>query len=222
MGSGDLPNTTPITMANGSTIQTLYKNDSTFTLGAAQTLKVNGTANISGYFASQGTIELSVNKSGGTITADNIVIASPYTVTYGGTLYLELSGDPLGGSDEIQLFTADSYASGSAFSTIVPATPGPGRAWDTSTLTTDGKLRVTSTLPTTPTTITTTVVGGGTELKLEWPVSYTGWALQGQTNAVGTGITANWHFVPGSDQVNTMTMPIDPANGTVFFRMYLP
>ena len=59
-------------------------------------------------------------------------------------------------------------------------------------------------------------------MKLEWPLSYTGWALQGQTNAAGVGLTTNWHYVPGSDQVNTVTIPIDPANGTVFFRMFLP
>ncbi|MDD1750246.1 MAG: hypothetical protein LUO89_10270 [Methanothrix sp.] len=222
VGSGDIPNTTPIQMANGSSIESRYKNDSTFTLGAAQTLKADGTANIGGNFVSLGTISLSVSKSGGTINADNISIATSYAVTYGGTLNLELSGDPLGSSDEIKLFTADSYASGSAFTTIVPATPGPGRTWNTSTLTTDGTLRIDSTLPTAPTTITTTVVGGGTQLKVEWPTSYTGWALQAQTNAAGVGLTTNWHYVPGSDTTNVLYLPIDPANGSAFFRMVYP
>ena len=163
---------------------------------------------------------LSVSKSGGIITADNISIPDGYSVTYGGTLSLELSGDPLGASDEISLFTAPVYSG--SFSSILPPTPGPGRTWNTSTLTTDGKLRITSTLPTTPTTLTATVVAGGTELKLEWPANYTGWAVQGQTNAPGVGITTNWHFVPGSDQINTVNIPIDPANGAVFFRMVLP
>jgi len=220
VGSGDIPYSTPIQMANGSSIESRYKYDSTFTLGAAQTLIADGTVNIGGSFASLGTISLKVSKSGGTISADNIVIASGYSVAYGGTLYLDLSGDPLGGSDEIKLFTADSYSG--SFSSIVPTTPGPGRTWDTSTLTTDGKLRVNSTLPTTPTTMTAAVVSGGTELQLGWPVGYTGWALQGQTNASGVGITTDWHYVPGSDQVNTVTIPIDPANSSVFFRMVLP
>jgi len=222
VGSGDIPNTTPIEFVNGTAIDARYKSDSTLTLQAAQTLKGNGTFHINGNFVSQGTIELKVNKSGGTITTDHITSDSPYVITYGGTLYLDLSGDPLGGSDELPLFTADSYGSGSAFSTIVPTTPGPGRTWDTSTLTTDGTLRITSTLPTTPTAITATVVAGGTELQLGWPSGYTGWALQGQTNAVGTGITSDWHYVPGSDQANSVNIPIDPANGSVFFRLVLP
>ncbi|HOX57244.1 MAG TPA: hypothetical protein P5205_11415 [Candidatus Paceibacterota bacterium] len=222
LGDSGLPNSTPIEMGNGSSLDLSTKADNTFTLGAAQTLKANGTAHINGNFINQGTISLKVSKSGGTVTADNLTVDPGYSLTYGGTLVLELSGDPLGGSDEIKLFTADSYAPGSAFSAIVPATPGPGRTWDTSTLTTDGKLRITSTLPTTPTTVTPTVVGGGTSLKLDWPVGYTGWALQGQTNAAGTGITTDWHYVPGSDQVSTMTIPIDAANGSVFFRLVLP
>jgi autotransporter-associated beta strand protein len=221
LGDNGLPNSTPIEMGNGSTIDLINKTDHTFTLGAGQTLKADGEAHINGNFVNNGTLLLKVRKIDGVVTSDSIKIESGYTVTYGGTLYLELSGDPLGGSDEIKLFTADPGKYSGSFS-IVPTTPGPGRTWNTSTLTTDGKLRINSTLPTTPTTLTATVVAGGTELKLEWPLSYTGWALQGQTNAPGAGLTTNWHYLPGSDQVNTVNIPIDPANGSVFFRMVYP
>jgi hypothetical protein len=220
LGNSGLPNSTPIEMGDGSSIDvSSLKADKNFTLGAAQTLKANGTVHISGNLIIQGTISLKVSKSGGTVSAGNLKIDSGYAVTYGGTLGLELSGEPLGGSDEIKLFTANSY-SGSF--TIVPATPGPGRTWNTSTLATDGTLRITSTLPTTPTTLTVALTSGGTQLQLGWPANYKGWALQGQTNAPKAGITANWHYVPGSDQVNTITIPIDPANGSVFFRLALP
>ncbi len=57
-------------------------------------------------------------------------------------MQLALTGEPLAFGDRIQLFTF-SAASG-AFSTIVPATPGPGLAWDTSSLTVDGFLGVTA------------------------------------------------------------------------------
>lgn len=53
---------------------------------------------------------------------------------------MTLTGEPLADGDEIHLFTF-AGASG-AFASIVPATPGAGLAWDTSTLTTDGTLRV--------------------------------------------------------------------------------
>jgi fibronectin-binding autotransporter adhesin len=220
LGNSGLPNSTPIEMGNGSTIDLSTKPGNTFTLGLGQTLKADGEAHINGNFGNSGTLSLRVRKIGGIVTSDSIKIESGYTVTYGGALYLELSGDPLGGYDEIKLFTADSYSG--SFSSIVPPTPGPGRTWNTSTLATDGKLRITSTLPTTPTTMTATVVAAGTELQLGWPVGYTGWGLQAQTNAPGVGITTAWHYVPGSDQVNTVTIPIDPANGSVFFRMFLP
>ena len=85
------------------------------------------TAHINGNFVNQGTISLKVRKSGGTVTSDSINIDSGYSVTYGGTLYLELSGDPLGGSDEIKLFTADSYSgSFSPSSRQPPAPDAPG------------------------------------------------------------------------------------------------
>jgi hypothetical protein len=35
-------------------------------------------------------------------------------------------------------------------------------------------------------------------------------------------VSANWVDVPGSTGVNSMSFPIDPANGTVFFRMIYP
>src|SRR6185295_18729872 len=43
-------------------------------------------------------------------------------------------------ADSFKLFDATSY--GGSFASIVPANPGSGLAWDTSTLTTDGTLRV--------------------------------------------------------------------------------
>ena len=86
----------------------------------------------------QGTTEMDVIKSGGAISGDLILGFS--TLTYGGTLQLDLSGEPLVNGDEIPLFSFGS-ASG-AFTSIIPATPGPGLLWDTSRLLTDGTLRV--------------------------------------------------------------------------------
>ncbi len=186
VGSGDIPNTTPIEFVNGTAIDARSKSDATLTLQAAQTLKGNGTFHVNGNLANQGTIELKVNKSGGYASPPTISPVTPPTqITYGGTLNLDLSGDSLSSTDVLPAVYADSYTSASAFSSIVPPTPGAGLAWDTSTLTTDGTLRIVASIPTTPTNITFSVVSGGTELEIGWPESYTGWTLQGQTNAPG-------------------------------------
>jgi hypothetical protein len=61
-------------------------------------------------------------------------------LTYGGTLNLVLSGDALSAGDNVKLFNANTYSG--TFGNIVPATPGSGLLWDTSTMATDGTLRV--------------------------------------------------------------------------------
>lgn len=82
-----------------------------------------------------------------------------------------------------------------------------------------GSLLVVS-VPTTPTNITAVVVGG--QYQLSWPASHIGWRLEAQTNTLGAGLSGNWATVPGSAAVNQITIPMDPANGSVFFRLTYP
>jgi hypothetical protein len=140
------------------------------------------------------------------------------SVTYGGTLVVNNLGGTLTTASAFQLFSAGAYSG--AFAGIVPATPGAGLAWNTNTLATDGTLRVTSGLPTTPTNITAVVVGS--TLDISWPTEYTGWKLQGQTNAISVGLNNAWGDVPGSTTTNRVIMNINPANGAVFYRLALP
>jgi hypothetical protein len=62
----------------------------------------------------------------------------------------------------------------------------------------------------------------GTNLILQWPGDHTGWTIQGQTNPVTVGLSTNWATLAGSWLTNQFVMPIDKANGTVFFRMIYP
>ena len=73
---------------------------------------------------------------------------------------------------------------------------------------------------TTPTTITS--VRSGNSLTLSWPADHTGWRLQSQTNALSVGLGTNWADVVGANTTNQVTIPIDPASGSVFFRMIYP
>ena len=81
-------------------------------------------------------------------------------------------------------------------------------------------LRAVNPVNTTPTNITTVV--SGNNLTLSWPTDHTGWRLQVQTNAVSIGLHSNWVDVAGSTSVHTMHFTIDPANGSVFYRMVYP
>jgi hypothetical protein len=65
-----------------------------------------------------------------------------------------------------------------------------------------------------------TVTNGA--LQLAWPADHTGWSLQSQTNLSGAGPGTNWVNVSGANAINSMTIPIVPTNGSVFYRLSYP
>ena len=79
---------------------------------------------------------LEVNKSAG--TGDAIVGLT--SVTFGGTLSIIKQAGTWAIGDAFKLFEARTYSG--AFANITPSAPGIRLGWDTSTLTTDGTLRV--------------------------------------------------------------------------------
>ena len=58
--------------------------------------------------------------------------------------------------------------------------------------------------------------------RLSWPADHIGWRLQGQTNSLATGLGTNWFDVPGSEATNSLNLPVDLNNGSVFYRMAYP
>jgi len=82
-----------------------------------------------------------------------------------------------------------------------------------------GSLRVQS-VASNPTNITAVV--SGNQYNLSWPVSHLGWKLQAQTNSLSVGLNTNWVIVGGSTATNQISVPINPANGSVFFRLVSP
>ena len=136
-------------------------------------------------------------------------------VNFGGTLTVNnLEGNFTSG-DSYLLFSATSYSGDfSAFN--LPALNANLRwSWNPNA----GTLAVVP-VATTPTNIV--AVQNGSTLDLSWPADYTGWLLQVQTNDPGVGLTTNWSVWPGSATTNHVEIPLDPANGSVFFRLLLP
>jgi hypothetical protein len=72
----------------------------------------------------------------------------------------------------------------------------------------------------TPTDIGFSLSSG--QLNLSWPSDHTGWQLQAQTNAPGVGIGTNWVNVAGSTSTNQVAIPVNPGNGSVFYRLVYP
>ena len=71
-----------------------------------------------------------------------------------------------------------------------------------------------------PTNVTVSV--SGNQLTLTWPADHTGWQLQVQTNSLATGLGTNWVNVAGSTAVNSEVFTMNPATGSVFYRLVLP
>ncbi len=157
-----------------------------------------------------------------TDTLEHDRAAGMTAVAYGGTLIINPSGlgTAVTNGASAQLFSAASYSG--AFGAIVPTTPGPGLVWDTSQLTVDGTLKITTPtlVDTTPTNLTFAVVGNA--LDISWPANQTGWRLEGQTNGLDAGISNNWFTVPGSATTNHVILPLNFGPGSVFYRLIYP
>lgn len=137
-GAGDIPNSAAINLAGGS-VNVSGRSDGTLAIRPGQTLKGNGTFTVTGNLVNNGTLELKVNRTGGVISNDKVAVTGQ--LTPGGTLKLVLSGQGLTREDTIQIASAGSWGAG-MFHTIEPAVPGSGLTWNTSTLATDGILRI--------------------------------------------------------------------------------
>ncbi len=177
----------------------------TLTLGASPVLN--------GYVLAE------IDRNGGAELADLITVTGN-PIAYGGTLVVTNTGADLVAGDTFKLFEATSYGGGF---TLLSMTPGQVVTWNTGNLTANGTITVSTAvpaLPSTPTNIVGVVVNGN--LEISWPIDYTGWLLQGQTNVITVGLSNNWATVPGSAATNRVILPINPANGSCFFRLVHP
>jgi len=59
-------------------------------------------------------------------------------------------------------------------------------------------------------------------LLFSWPQDHTGWRLQSQTDSVANGLGTNWGDAPGSTETNQVSVPINPTDDSVFFRLVYP
>lgn len=172
------------------------------------TLTVNGTVTL------RGTTTLELSKAGATKMADKIAATS---VDLGGTLNVTYSGDALAAGDTFTLFTG---ALTGQFDTVnLPVIPSV--VWTNKTHI-DGTIQVLSAEPTEPPVLTGSFAGD--QVALSWSTAYTSYVLKGQTNPVTVGLLTNaaaWGPVPGVSG-NQVTVPVDPANGSVFFKLFKP
>jgi hypothetical protein len=154
--------------------------------------------------------------------ATNDVLRGATVLNFGGTLSLTNLAGALGTNDSFKLFFATTYAG--AFAAIVPATPGPGLAWSTNTLATDGTLRIVATTVSTPYISSVTV--SGTNLLIQ---GTNGTASGPYYVLAGTNLAlplSNWtRMSTNAFDLNgafSFTNTIDPLIPQQFYLLQLP
>lgn len=135
IGSGAVTVNASATLACNGTI------DGPVTIQAGGTLSPGtsiGTLTINNSLNLSGTTLMEINKTGSTLSGD--LVQGISTLTYGGTLSVTATGDPLAQNDTFHLFNAAAFAG--SFATLnLPPLP-PCLVWDTSRLTVDGTIKV--------------------------------------------------------------------------------
>ena len=156
---GSILNSSNIIIAANAMVDASQESDQTLTVPSGQNLLGNGSIN--GNVTINGTISAGTNlTSTGTLTvsnnltlqgnaliklnpgaATNDLISVPAgAITYGGTLTLANVSGSYAVGNNFQIFSGASYSG--AFSSIIPATPGNGLAWNTNNLATTGILSI--------------------------------------------------------------------------------
>lgn len=197
-----------IALQNGATSFTVYPGQKIAPIGVGKV----GTLDVNGDLILRGTTVMDVSKNGTTLAADQITATG--NLDLGGTLTVNASGDALAVGNKFVLFSAPTMAN--AFTTVNLPPAGPGLAW-TNRIAVDGSIEViASGEPTDAPTLAFTSTR--TSITLSWPTAYTSFVLRGQTNAT-SGLSNNWGPVSGVVG-NQVTIPINPANRSVFFQLF--
>ena len=188
------------------------------TVGSAGTLAPGitvGTLTINGNLTLNGNLAIELNKS---LAQSNDLMVVAGTITNAGSGLLivsNLGASTLVAGDKFKLFNKP-LANGGAL-TIV----GAGVSW-TNTLAVDGSISVlpATVVSTAPVTLTNLFSNGN--LNLSWPSDHTGWRLEAQTNSLTSGLGTNWVTWPNSATTNSIAIPVDAQNPSVFFRLAYP
>ncbi|HXI71773.1 MAG TPA: glycoside hydrolase family 76 protein [Verrucomicrobiae bacterium] len=229
---GSIASSASIIISNAAVLDVTGRSDQTLTLNNGRSLRGGGTllgelnalsgstinpGDTIGTLAVEtnitlgGTLVMEINR--GNVPLNDKLVSISGSIGGGGTLTVNNLGGALQGGDVFYLFNQPV----DGFTTVnLPALTG-GNVWQNN-VAMDGSIRVVSTNA----AVIATGIGAGNQLTLAWPADHIGWRLEVQTNALATGLGANWVDMIGAAATNVMTMPINPANGGVFFRLVFP
>lgn len=177
-----------------------------------------GTFTIGGNATLGGTVLMELNEASPPV---NDMLAVNGTITATGVLVVTNIGPDLYNHSTFKLFSKPV----TGFSSVTLPAKDPSNTktyvW-INNLSVDGTIQLVSggTINTNPGSISTSV--SGSTLNLSWAADRIGWRLQVQTNPLAVGLRSNWFTVDGSTNVNSVPIPLDVNNGSVFYRLIYP
>ena len=189
------------------------------TIQAAGTLSpgVNGIGilTLSNNLTISGKMLVEVNKA--LVQSNDFALVNGLLVATAGTVTvtnLNL-GAPLVAGDRFTLFSK-AVSNGNLLNIVGG---GANVTW-TNYLAVDGSITVLSVAPPVNTNAFVLVSSvTGNQLTLSWP-DHLGWLVQAQTNALNTGLGNNWKTWTNTATLTNITITINPADPTVFYRMF--
>jgi autotransporter-associated beta strand protein len=213
--NGSLAAGSAVTVRPGATLagRGVVNGSVTVQVGGALSPGTNGIGALTlGSLVLGGNLLMDVNDS----TNDTVSVRGTLTNSGAGTITVTNLGSALVAGRSFKLFN-QLLSNGGALAITPP--PGTGLAWSNS-LALDGTIAVVSGVATNVPALQ--FVSSANQLTLIWPLDHTGWRLQSQTSTLNVGLGTNWVTVGGSTATNSMTLPINSANGAVFYRLIYP
>lgn len=234
-GAGALAWSRGITLGQGAVLDVNAVNGG-WSLGSTQSLQgygaINGAAVVNGTLAPggpigaltfngptllKGTTVLKLSKTATGLANDLLTCSSVLTI--GGALIVTNIGvEALAEGDSFTLLSAATLAGSFEAVSLPPLTPP--LAWNLSTLARDGVIRVANQEPVVAPSLTVAPSAMGA-FTLSWPTTYFSFVLAAQTNLPGQGLGSSWSLVSGVTN-NSLAVPFDTNNGSVFFRLSKP
>jgi autotransporter-associated beta strand protein len=180
-----------------------------------------GTFTVSNSVTLGGSVLMELNRTNSPTTNDLLVVTG--TLTGGGSLVVTNVGPDIINGSKFKLFSQP--VTGFSSVTLPAANPSNTSVYSwNNTLATDGSIQLvtggTSPVNTNSTNIVAKV--SGSILTLSWPADHIGWRLQAQSNSLSVGLYTNWVTVAGSSATDSVVVPMDVNNGSVFYRLVYP
>jgi fibronectin-binding autotransporter adhesin len=168
-----------------------------------------GTLTINNNLTLGGNVAARVNRAG--FVSDKTIVSGVLTNIGSGIITVTNLGAALQAGDTFALFSK------AVSNSVALVVSGAGVNW-TNKLAVDGTIAVLSIITTTPPYLTNSITGS--VLNFSWGAGYLGYHMEVQTNSLSTGLGTNWVTVPGTTTVTATNFTINPANGSVFYRLH--